>query len=86
MQISFLKKKKWNGIVVMALPKQEGKEICNWFVVISLPKQGVKKMFGIVKSGMEFGNAIATIPFHFFFFFLRNDMCTQFLQYFYNKF
>ena len=32
------------------------------------------------------GNAIATIPFLFFFFFLRNDMCTQFLQYFYNKF
>ena len=47
----------------------------------------VKKKFGIVKSGMELGNAIATIPFHFFFFFfLRNDKCTQFLQYFHNKF
>ena len=30
---------------------------------------GKKKTFGIVKSGMEFGNSIATIPFHFFFFF-----------------
>ena len=36
--------------------------------------------------------AIVAMPlpqFHstfFFFFFLRNDMCTQFLQYFYNKF
>ena len=29
--------------------------------------RGVKKNFGIVKSGMEFGNAIATIPFHLFF-------------------
>ena len=36
---------------------------------------------------MEFGNAIATIPFHIFFLiiffiiiFLRNDKCTQFLQ------
>ena len=34
-----------------------------------------------------FGNAIATNPFYFvFFFFLRNDMWTWFLQYFYNKF
>ena len=33
-----------------------------------------------------FGNAIAINPFHNFFFFFRNDMCTQFLQYFYNKF
>ena len=27
---------------------------------------------------------VATIPLYFFFF-LRNDMCTQFLQYFYKK-
>ena len=27
MHISFLKKKKWNGIVAMALPKQDGKKI-----------------------------------------------------------
>ena len=40
MHLSFLKKKKkkWNGIVVMALPKWEGKKICNWFVAMSLPK------------------------------------------------
>ena len=72
--------------MAMALSKQEGKKICNWFVAMPLPKQGGKKN-GIGKSRMEFGNTIATIPFHFFFpFFLRNDKCTQFLQYFHNKF
>ena len=70
MHISFLKekKKKWNGIVAMALSKLEGKKkFCNWFVAMPLPKWGVKKKIGVVKSGMEFGNAIATIPFHIFF-------------------
>ena len=35
----------WNGIVAMALPKQDGKKNCNWFVAMPLPKQGNKKKF-----------------------------------------
>ena len=46
------------------------------------------KPIGTIFFASYFGNAIATIPFHFFFsfFFLINDKCTQFLQYFHNKF
>ena len=39
--------------MAMALPKQEGKKICNWFVAMPLPKQGVKK-----KNCGNCGNAI----------------------------
>ena len=35
-------------------------------------------------GGKKFVAIVATIPLYFFFF-LRNDMCTQFLQYFYKK-
>ena len=54
------------AIVAMSLPKMGGKKkVCgNGIVEI----WGKKKTYGIVKSGMEFDNAIATIPFHFFFF------------------
>ena len=58
------------------------KNFCNWFVAMPLPKWGVKKKIGVVKSGMEFGNAIATIPFHTFFFF--KEMISA--HNFYNKF
>ena len=63
---------------------------------------GIAEIGGEKKVVLVCGNAIAEIggkkfvaivamplpQFHstFFFFFLRNDMCTQFLQYFYNKF
>ena len=63
---------------------------------------GITEIGGKKKIVLVCGNAIAEIggkkfvaivamplpQFHstFFFFFLRNDMCTQFLQYFYNKF
>ena len=44
-----------------------------------------KKLKKIIKKGMEWncGNGIAKIGGEIF---LRNDMFTQFLQYFYNKF
>ena len=36
----------WNGIVAMALPKQDGKKNCNWFVAMPLSKMGGKKNSG----------------------------------------
>ena len=42
------------------------------------------KIFSTI-SPLYFGNAIATNQWPRFFFFLRNDMSTSFLQYFYNK-
>ena len=78
----FLKKKKveWNcGNDIAEIGGKKNFAIGLW--QCHCRNKGVKKKkIGIVKSGMEFGNAIATIPFHFFFFFLRNDKCTQFLQ------
>ena len=45
----------------------------------------IAEIEGKKKFPSYFGNAIATFHF-FFFFFLRNGMFIQFLQYFYNKF
>ena len=59
----------WNGIVAMALPKQDRKKNCNWFVAISLPKMGRKKKW-FPKSGEELKKSVTS---------------TIFLQHFHNK-
>ena len=66
----------WNGIVAMALPKQDGKKNCNWFVAMPLPKQGVKKKIWNCES--EWNSAMPLPQFHSTLFFFLNDMCTQF--------
>ena len=49
----FLKKKKWNGFVTMALPKQEKNKFCDKLIVaMPLPKQGNKKKFPIVAMAL----------------------------------
>ena len=58
--------------MAMALPKQEGEKILQLVCDNAIDEiGGKKKNIGIVKSGMEFSNVIATIPFHFFFFFFK---------------
>ena len=43
MHISFLKKKKWNGIVAMALPKQEEKNFLQLVCGNAIAEIGGKK-------------------------------------------
>ena len=75
--------------MAMALPKQEEEKILQLVcdnAIAEIRGKNIYIYIGIVKRGMAFGNAIATIPFHFFFFFKEMISCTQFLQYFHNKF
>ena len=81
------------------LKKKSGMELWQWHCRIQFHFSQFKKFFftpyfsnGIAtnqlqkkKNSSYFSNAITIIPFHLLLF-LRNDMCTQFLQYFYNKF
>ena len=72
--------------------KRNGIELWQWYYRNRREKKIVLVCGNaIAEIGGKKFVAIVAMPlpqFHstFFFFFLRNDMCTQFLQYFYNKF
>ena len=82
--ISKKKKKKielWQWHCRKCEEKRKKKKKRNRIVAKVLPKQGEKKFHLFQQCHCH-----NSISFFFLFFFLRNDKCTQFLQYFYNIF
>ena len=73
MHLSFLKKKKWNGIMAMVLPKWEGKKNLQLVCGNVIAEIGGKKKFAIVAIPMpKMGRK-------------KNATSTIFLQHFHNK-